>query len=265
MDIIEAGLTNFKVSKRHPWELARLEVVIRLIKDIQKNSTFKKLNILDIGCGDTFVAENLSVRLPVDEYIAVDTAFTTDLIETYRTKLSEQKLNIRLFFNIDEAMQNISSEISIILLLDVIEHIEHESNFLKSITMYPVISKNTIFIITVPAFQSLFCSHDVFLGHFRRYTSKSLSITVSKANLKVIGNGYFFTSLLMARAFNVFTEKIVKPKIVVGIGNWGGRKLTQNLIRFILSLDFYITRFFRKAGIKIIGLTNYAICKKSVL
>lgn len=265
MDIKEAELTDFRVKERHPWELARLDVVYSLIKSELKKNKFITLTVLDIGCGDTFVVENLAKRFPQAKFVAIDTAFTPELIEKYSLKISDSKLNISLYSELDAAMLGIGTKVSIVLLLDVIEHIENDISFLQSVAKFPEVTNDTSFIITVPAFQGLYCSHDVFLGHYRRYTNKSLKIACEKAYLKVTTKGYFFSSLLLARALSVLFEKIFKTKDSHGVGNWKGSSLGNRLYYKILIFDHKIGRLFHKSGINIFGLSNYAICKKFVL
>ena len=80
MDLAEARARTSgeqTAESRHPWETARLDVVDRLIAAhvrLAPDST-----VLDVGCGDTFVAEQLSARYPGARFCAVDTAFTEDL------------------------------------------------------------------------------------------------------------------------------------------------------------------------------------------
>jgi len=67
-----------------------------------------------------------------------------------------------------EVLQTHWEQLEIILLADVIEHIEEDHKFLHDIiqSMQP----NTLLLITAPAHPKLWSPHDVALGHKRRYT-----------------------------------------------------------------------------------------------
>ena len=80
--------------------------------------------------------------------------------------------------------------------------------FLKDFVNSKYVNHETIFIITVPAYQKLFFSHDTFLKHFRRYTNTSLVRLIKKCGLDEIEKGYFFLSLLAPRYLSVQKERI---------------------------------------------------------
>jgi 2-polyprenyl-3-methyl-5-hydroxy-6-metoxy-1,4-benzoquinol methylase len=56
--------------------------------------------------------------------------------------------------------------ISVVMLLDVIEHIEEPTQFMEKITQYFPAMK--YFLVTVPAGQELWTNYDEFNGHYRR-------------------------------------------------------------------------------------------------
>ncbi len=258
MDLIEAKhKTN---TERHPWEYARFEVLKHFFK---KEIIQHKNNptIIDIGCGDSFVVESISKLYPQANLIAVDTAFTPEIIEHYKQKL--QNKNISFYYNIDEVPSTINADC--ILLMDVIEHIEKDVDFLKLVKEKPFTTNDTKWFITVPAYQSLFCSHDTFLGHFRRYDNEMLTKHTNQANLKTLKIGYFFFSLLLPRYLQVQKEKSQKHSdSTTGLVEWNAGSFKTNLIKTVLVIDFKLTSFFQAIGIKLPGLSNYIICQKSV-
>lgn len=255
MDLIEVKhKTN---TNRHPWEFARFEV----LKHFLKRNLINKKNptIVDIGCGDSFVVESISKIYPEANLIAVDTAFSPEMIEYYKQKLGNPKISF--YYHIDEVPSNIKADC--ILLMDVIEHIEYDIEFLKSVVSKPFTLPETNWFITVPAFQNLFCSHDTFLGHFRRYDNKLLVTNVSKAGLQKEDVGYFFFSLLLPRYLQVRKEKKGSAKSTTGLVEWNGSSFKNAFIKFVLVFDFKMSNFMRVFGIKLPGLSNYIICRKS--
>lgn len=264
MDLRELrNRTIGKSSFRHPWELARFEVVFDLIQSVLTKKSIH--TILDIGCGDTFFIEQLSARLPWAHYYGVETAFTPELLNYYAERMQGKRF--ALFDTLEKAASQIKSEISVVLLLDVIEHIEDDIGFLKSIQKFEPITENTIFVITVPAYQCLFCSHDVFLKHYRRYNNKSLLAVIAEAGLDATDVGYFFSSLLPVRILQVAIERIShQPGIPsTGLVKWNGGELKSNFLKKLLYLDFKAANWIKeRLGLNIPGLSNYCLCKRVV-
>ena len=253
MDLIE--YQNKMSETRHPWEQARIEVVYRLIEKFFPIDS--EASVLDIGCGDTFVINELQKRRPQSKFYAVDTAFDDELIRKFSSE------NIRLLKNINELE---ISKAGLILLMDVIEHIEDERKFLKELVQKQFVQEDTLFLITVPAWQSLFSAHDKFLKHYRRYSAKQLHKTLQESGLNVIEKGYFFISLLLPRLLNLGKEKLFGEKEVKGLASWQGSRKQAQLIKEILLLDFKTNHFLdRKLGLRLPGLSSYALCRKSAL
>jgi trans-aconitate methyltransferase len=261
MDLRESRLSQDVATARHPWESARKTVVTDLLK--KHTSSNECMTVLDIGCGDTWLIEQLSAEFKNFKFIAVDTAFDEDMLEEYRERLKGKPIEV--FDSLESAFASSNHKIDIILLLDVIEHIENDISFLKWVLSFTNnIDSKTKFFITVPAFQNLFCSHDEFLGHYRRYTNKMLKEHVNKADLQIEKIGYFFTLLLPPRVLNVLLEKIRKPqKSAKGVGGWKKTPL-DNFISSLLVADYKMSCLLRSAGFKLPGLSNYVVCKRSV-
>jgi len=80
-----------------------------------------------------------------------------------------------------------------LLFIDVLEHVEDDALLLKE-----YLSKSTedaLFVISVPAFQSLWSNHDIYLEHFRRYRIQDLRNLLLKVGLVEIHSTYIFGSL----------------------------------------------------------------------
>ena len=239
-----------------------MEVIYHLICKRFSKPQEKTLIILDIGCGDTFVIEELSRRLPSSEFVAVDTAFNDELLSLFNKHYKDKPMKFYNSLNNIEIHQE--KTVDIILLLDVLEHIENDTNFLNVLLQKKYIGAETQFLITVPAFQGLYSAHDVFLKHYRRYSNNTLKKCILQSELEIRSSGYFFFSLLFPRFFKVLLEKVIQPRIEneKGIGAWNSNRIIDKLIIKLLVSDFKITELFRFLGVKFPGLSNYAICQK---
>ncbi|MEM1327896.1 MAG: methyltransferase domain-containing protein [Bacteroidota bacterium] len=244
---------------RHPWELARFEVVCDLLKKYVGEKD--RLNILDLGCGDTFFVENLAQRFTNSQFYGVDIEFADEDLEMLSDKLKDEP--IQLFRTLDDLEAGAAPKaIDIVLLLDVVEHIEFDVEFLQMLHNKSYITDQTKIFITVPAFQSLYTSHDDFLGHYRRYDNTHLERTIQKAGFQKLKVGYFFGSLLPVRALKVVKEKLFgKDEESTGLVEWSGSKGKTNLIKNVLQLDYKIGQI---TGGKLPGLSNYIVINKDV-
>lgn len=262
MDLKEAK--HRKGLHRHPWELARLDVVCNLAgKQLEALDQQGGL-LLDVGCGDTWFVEQLAERYPSLKVAAVDILFTDEDLQTLRAKYAGGRISVyRTMEEAQAALQGDSA--GMVLLLDVIEHIEDDITFLKWLQGFSCITADTHFMITVPAYQWLFSNHDIFLEHYRRYTNRMLLDHIGQAGLAPVKLGYFFFSLYLARILAWMKEKISgSKKETTGLVEWTGGALATNSIKSVLMTDFHITRAFRSIGLKFPGLSNYVLCKKSV-
>ncbi|MBN2745332.1 MAG: methyltransferase domain-containing protein [Bacteroidales bacterium] len=252
MDLKEFQHSSF--TSRHPWELARFEVM----KDIlSRRIDFDSVRMVaDIGCGDAFVVDNLAAFMPKANLAAVDKNFTA--VEKEQILASIRHSNITLFEDVLE-LESLQQNIDIVLLMDVIEHVEKDVDFIRQVKTLPNVTSNTLFFVTVPAFQSLFSEHDVFLNHFRRYNQSQLQEVLMQAGLKVNQTGYFFLSLLFVRSL----QKMLRKDNTNGLNQSKSSAFANRIVKMVLLIDYNISSFLNKIGIRLPGLSLYALCQKS--
>ncbi len=256
MDLIEAA--DVSPLHRHPWEVARLWVLRQLIA--RRVRIDARSMVVDIGCGDAFVIGELARQFPDARCCGIDAAFTP---ETAAARQRTLPPNVRLYQTLDALPQNGAA--ALILLMDVLEHIQDDSGFLANLMKRPFVGPETQFIVTVPAYQSLFSAHDVFLKHFRRYTNRELRDRLEQAGLRVIDIGYFVASLLPLRLLTVLKERLLPPAAAeaTGLSEYSGGGMTTAMLSAILKADAFAALLLRRVGISVPGLSNYAICRTS--
>jgi 2-polyprenyl-3-methyl-5-hydroxy-6-metoxy-1,4-benzoquinol methylase len=136
--------------------------------------------ILDVGAGSGFFSKFLIRNTKCTSSICVDINYQNEYHENY----SEGQI----FYKKNIADANIN--VDLVLMMDVLEHVSDDVGLLREYAGR--VSPGTYFLITVPAFNCLWSSHDIFLGHERRYTIASLERVIKKSGLKVIKKNYFF-------------------------------------------------------------------------
>lgn len=101
----------------------------------------------------------------------------------------------------------INDSLEQLLLLDVLEHIEDDESFLR--TMYCKLTSGGRVLLTVPAFQQLWSSEDDEARHYRRYRLENLKNVAQKAGFEVVYSNYFFEFLFFPILFvRVGLEKL---------------------------------------------------------
>ncbi|WP_294825070.1 hypothetical protein [uncultured Flavobacterium sp.] len=253
MDISEfSRLRDKKTYLRHPWETSRVNVLKTFLK--QSGINFPVDRIVDIGGGDAFVINSLMQENLAKEYFAIDTAYTDEVI----AQLKENYNNSGVHYVIDLKEYSIAYEAGVntlYLCMDVLEHLEDEGIILDYLDNKETGSH---YFFSVPAFQSVFSSHDVLLGHYRRYTLGQLEQVLESRGFSISSRGYYFTSLLLLR----WMEKLFKKDKKESIDNWEGGKTKSRLINAILNIDFRTSLLLKRAGIIIPGLSCYCLCKR---
>lgn len=72
---------------------------------------------------------------------------------------------------------------------DVIEHVKNDTKAFEELRR--VLRKNGVIIITVPAYQFLWSTHDDINYHFRRYTKKRINQLALSTGLSLLYSSYF--------------------------------------------------------------------------
>ena len=259
MDLVEAKARGFVASARHPWELARLALATRLIA---RHVALRPGDVvLDVGCGDSFVAESLAKQYPDVNFYAVDSAFTPDLIAMFEQRLTAP--NVSLFASLESVPPDVSA--SLVLLMDVLEHVEDDHGMLRELTAHACVTSRTSMLITVPAYAGLFCSHDRFLGHYRRYSSHTFRALMTASGLAPVASGRLFASLVPVRLLQVIGERLSPPaeESPTGLATWQGGDWLARRLAWLLEWDGRAALTLLRVGVSIPGLSNFAICRPS--
>lgn len=259
MDLVEAKARGLTELPRHPWERARLALASRLIAESQPLSSGDVA--VDVGCGDTFVVESLAKQYPGAEFYAVDQAFTPELIDHFCRRLTVA--NVHLCTTLDQVPGDRTAKL--VLLMDVLEHVEHDAALLRDLTARAWFGTDTRLLITVPAYAGLFCSHDRFLGHYRRYSTRSLRDLLDASRLAAERRGRLFASLVPVRVLEVLRERLFPPSpgAATGVATWGGGEWSARAVTAVLEWDGRIGLGLSRFGLRVPGLSLFAICRKS--
>jgi 2-polyprenyl-3-methyl-5-hydroxy-6-metoxy-1,4-benzoquinol methylase len=94
-----------------------------------------------------------------------------------------------------EALNFPNNSIGAIGAFDVIEHLENPEMFLNEV--FRALQPGGIFICSVPAYEWLFSDFDLSIGHYRRYSRRSLDSALEKSGLKSQSSTSLFGYLIL--------------------------------------------------------------------
>lgn len=212
--------------------------------------------VLDAGCGDGFVALQMSRDHRVRGITAVDIHLSDE--EVVRLGSARGEVTFR------NAYDGLSgNDFDLALLLDVLEHVKQDREYLADIVQ-KYVADGGYCVITVPAYPFLFGSHDRFLKHFRRYARRDLLKLTHSAGLECRSSGYLFFSLLAVRIVSSFLGKWIPPGETRnrGVSYWKHGTIVTRAVEFLLNADVRLGMILNRAGFTLPGLTVWAVCGK---
>jgi SAM-dependent methyltransferase len=172
----------------HFWIRRRFVVMKHLADAALRNST----SIAEIGCGNGLLQKEVE-----DHYGIPVTGF--DLNELALQK-NISRISPLYCYDIHQRRPEFEERFDLLLLCDVLEHIDAERDFLQS-TKYHLKDSGTL-IINVPAHQFFHSDYDRAAGHVRRYSSKQLARVAREAGFELSAMSYWglpLVPLLLAR------------------------------------------------------------------
>jgi 2-polyprenyl-3-methyl-5-hydroxy-6-metoxy-1,4-benzoquinol methylase len=174
MDLKESDILGESVHE-HWYYKAKALACRKLLRNVSFST------ILDIGAGSGFFSRDLLNNSSAKEAWCIDTSYLND----QDTLENSKSLHFR------KTLPAVNADL--ILLMDVLEHIDDDRHFLDSwIARAP---SGATFLISVPAFQSLWSAHDIFLEHKRRYTLHQIEKLATSSGLKTLRAHYFFAAV----------------------------------------------------------------------
>lgn len=166
----------------HFWIKGRFRAAMQSKFLQQLNAT----RMLEIGCGNGLIIHQFEHRLNV----VVD---GSDLNMYALEQVGAIKGDLYCL-NIFDEPKKLLNQYDGILLMDVIEHIDDDENFLRQSTRY--LKYDGLAIINVPAIQGLFSKYDSAVGHKRRYDKQMLRRLFASCQIEEVSIRYWGLTLL---------------------------------------------------------------------
>jgi SAM-dependent methyltransferase len=168
----------FQIEKNSFWFKHRNNIIIDAVKHHCPDNVF-----FDVGGGNGFVAKGLT-ESGIEAILVEPGSGTQNAKKSGLPWVICSTLNGAGFRE---------SSLGSVGLFDVVEHIQDDLGFLKEVHRY--LKPGGLVFITVPAYKLLWSSEDVYAGHFRRYTLRSMRRVLKNAGFQPVYSTYFFSIL----------------------------------------------------------------------
>lgn len=180
--------------REHWWWCARTKLIVDALCRLQPRQGWS--NILDIGCGDGLFFDRLAEFGEVEGVEPFAELVSADNPHRSRIYICPFDDNFRP-----------GKQYSLILMLDVLEHLENPAAALRHVL--DLLSPGGTFIATVPAFMCLWTNHDVLNHHFIRYTKATFRGVAQQASLQIREQRYLYHWMFPAKLSVRFLERML--------------------------------------------------------
>jgi SAM-dependent methyltransferase len=229
----------------HWWFVGRRAVIRRLLQTVPLRPDAR---ILEAGCG---TGGNLYLLREHGDVVGFD---PNDLaLELARAKQGDFHV---VPGSLPARPETLGSDFDLVVALDVLEHVEDHVGAMA--TILELVRPGGSALITVPAVKRLWGSHDLRLGHVRRYDRRDLEALVDLRCNEIEFIGHFnFLLLPLASTFRVL-ERILGRDL----GNQ--ERMPAGPVNWMLGRIFSLERYFVTRGIPI-GLSLAMVVRRREL
>jgi SAM-dependent methyltransferase len=215
----------FKVAnERHFWIKRRFDVLRKIGGDI----SFAGKKIGEIGCGYGLVQKQLEQHYGV-------------LVDGFDLNADALRDSVavnhpRYCYNIFDRNPQFAAHYDVLILFDVIEHIEQEKAFLDAVLFH--LKAGGLLLINVPALMSFYSIYDKVVGHQRRYTLQTLEELCAGMRLKKVAATYWGLPLIpILWLRNLRVARQTNPQLVIRHGYKPPGVIANMGLQFLSALE----------------------------
>jgi SAM-dependent methyltransferase len=223
----------------HWWFAGRRLILNHLLNSLRLSP---KSRILEVGCG---TGANIPMLQKFGSVAAVELAsFARDHVR------AAMKIEVAPG-SLPDDLPYADRKLDLICLFDVLEHVERDQEALC--ILRERLAPKGLLIITVPAYQWLYSSHDAQHHHYRRYTARRLRTLAKAAGLRPTRVGYYNTVLFPLALIRRLAEKLLNAR-PVDDSALPGSLLNQFLYRAFSLEARFIRSWLFPVGLSVVGL-----------
>ena len=192
------GAAYARLYREHWWWRAREEYLARLLDRLVGSADAGET--FDFGCGDGLFLPILQRYSRVKPRGFEADASLLDPAGAWFNRISTGTLT-------DDPAEH--GRYGLIVALDVLEHIEHPEPAMAILRKR--LRPDGWFVATVPAFDTLWTTHDEVNHHYRRYRIADLESLIRGSGLEIVESRYFFVWLAVVKWLVAQVEKVSRP------------------------------------------------------
>lgn len=242
----------------HWWFIIRQRIILQAIKKYVATQHSVPLKILNVGAATGGSSKWLSSLGQV-------TSLENDPL--FISYLEEQGIAV-----MDASVTNIplpDESFDLVCAFDVIEHVADDKQAVRELIRVCKLGGRVC--VTVPAFQSLWSTHDEVNGHHRRYQAKQLQQLVQPQSATELYSSYFNSILFIpVFIFRKMQRLFSSPSNAAqsDFQYFTHNKIFNGLMKLLFGLEVFLLKFFRLPfGVSLIlllekkGLQNETVSK----
>lgn len=222
----------YQLERKHWWFQVREQIIVEQLERMY--SSTHTLKILNVGAATGRSSEILQPFGTVDslEYDYPSFEFCRDVL----------KMNIKHGSILELPYEN--EEFDLVCAFDVVEHVDDDKSAVKE--LFRVCKPGGHILVTVPAFMSLWSTHDIVNQHFRRYTKQSILSLFSQNEGVKIRSTYFnflmFLPVWMIRRLQFLIGGKKRTADLKPDNSWTGGSILSRLLYFIFDIDRFLLK-----------------------
>jgi SAM-dependent methyltransferase len=235
----------FRLEDEHWWFVARRNLLVRAVRQIPARVDIPA-RFLDVGCG---TGGTLAKLVPFGEVVGLD--------------MEPLALNYCRRRGLNELVQGSANSLpfaegtfSGVVALDVLEHIPDDKAAARE--MARVLAPGGVLYVSVPAYRSLWSSHDVALMHQRRYVAGEIHQLLTESGLEIVRLTYT-VSLFLPLVWTIrMLRRLFRPQGIPKADVALTPRSVNGFLRTILDLE---SAFVLRVPMPF-GLTVFAAARK---
>ncbi len=172
----------------HFWIRRRFDVMKKLADPMIRRAK----RVAEVGCGHGLLQKGL------EEYYGIPVAGFE--LNDLALKKNISRCSPLCCYDIHDRLPRFCAHFDLILLFDVLEHIEDESSFLQSVRFH--LADSGVLLVNVPAIERFRSDYDRCAGHVRRYSASQLKRVLERNGFRIESYSYWglpLVPLLLAR------------------------------------------------------------------
>jgi SAM-dependent methyltransferase len=214
-------------SEEHFWFQWRARATNALIQRLDL-PTGSPLQVFDIGCGTGLTCRQLGLT----------TSWVFDGADLNIEALTRCRAGVRrvLYYDVLERCREFHERYDIIVLFDVIEHIEQTQPFIDAVLFH--LKPGGVVLVNVPALMTLYGRYDTAAGHYRRYTKETLADEFRAFDVNVIDQVYWgltMVPLLFLR--KLFLRDDLGEGRTIHVGFYPPSPIAHTVLKTVMNLE----------------------------